>query len=455
MDKENHKEGVFRDIVVRGEPQAISEFWHRLSVLPPTDDWRRRSEAEERYQKLVNRRTLAFEFIGMDLPRSTAWVLERPDELYVPNIVPLDTRELGYGEYNLLAESFARDVLGRCSDASSSKVRIELGADVRFLEDFTTPRVAEALRFFSSLANKGTGNTHPDDNERWKNFVLLAHEDQVHLSSEFLAQWLCREGWNDSLAARLAGMYEAQREILVPLRLDSDDSNGSWRTAVDRLRGFPVILAVDTSAVLDLMQLPIRAKEENFVRDTMTAVKDLVRAAQEPATRLGLLLISTVNEELKKQLPKKKDELWAALEDARCKLFMGQICAESLAEGQRGSDNSRLLPGAADALLGLIDEFCRTALPLPLTAEIHDRAYSRSIGGRAPAQRGKDSVADCGIAESLLALARHLPEERQSIIFLTSNKSDFGQAPLSEEFREARIIYCTQWPHARHEALGG
>lgn len=110
--------------------------------------------------------------------------------------MPLNSNRLTHSEYNQLAAAFARAVFEPCCKGIDGKPSVELGPESRFLEDLTTPRVAAALRQFSGMANKATGNSNPHDNQRWKEFVRLSHNDNVDLDSEFLAEWLCREGWS-------------------------------------------------------------------------------------------------------------------------------------------------------------------------------------------------------------------------------------------------------------------
>lgn len=188
----------------------------------------------------------------------------------------------------------------------------------------------------------------------------------------------------------------------------------------------------------------------------VTSAKSLIEEARKPAAHFALVLLRIVDKELEGRLSEVHSDILSKLRDARRTVMFAQICEDVLHGKVNTHEQNLSMDSAANALTELVEDFREVALPVPWNKEIYNAAYGRSLLGQAPAQRGKkDSVADCGIAESLLALAKHLPQARQRIIFLTSNKSDFDQPSLKEEFQQVGIQYCTKWSHARHLVLRG
>lgn len=92
----------------------------------------------------------------------------------------------------------------------------------------------------------------------------------------------------------------------------------------------------------------------------------------------------------------------------------------------------------------------------PTNADDHQRAFVRSIGRRAPAKQGKDSLGDCLITEFSLRLAKCFSASDQcdSIALVSSNTADYCEGrrlvpALQTEFDEAGLQYCRNWVEAR------
>jgi hypothetical protein len=84
------------------------------------------------------------------------------------------------------------------------------------LEDWMSGATAEKLRQFSETPNKSTGASHPNDRERWNDFVLSAHREQSRLDPSTLQHWLMEaEDWPPEVAEQLAIEYAYGRELLT------------------------------------------------------------------------------------------------------------------------------------------------------------------------------------------------------------------------------------------------
>jgi hypothetical protein len=134
--------------------------------------------------------------------------------LYVSNVIPHSRRRLNYDQYNrVVAEFYDHFVRPAAARAGAVAELTETQAD---LGRWLSPAAAEKFRRFSSCANKGTGASHPQDRERWNDFVLSAHQDRSTLDGSTVRRWLVEvEDWPLEVADQLAVEYEYGRELLA------------------------------------------------------------------------------------------------------------------------------------------------------------------------------------------------------------------------------------------------
>lgn len=207
---------VFRDLTVRSDDISLGEI--RASLLAvETQAWVHNAEQEESLKKhAVGMRQddiLVFEYTGEKLPRATLTLWQRGHSYSVTNIVPAEVSELGVKLYNDLLVCFMADVIDKAE--VRDQLSIELTDDVRGLNTWTSDEAAEALRRFSVLANKSTTNSHPNDRERWENFVIKAHRNGDSLPADILMQWLIEvDGWDETSANKLAMEFEQGISLL-------------------------------------------------------------------------------------------------------------------------------------------------------------------------------------------------------------------------------------------------
>jgi hypothetical protein len=206
---------VFSDLYLRG-PAAAKAGLRKALAVPGADPWSYDEDrsAEIKRNTVSTEEVLVFRRRGeAALPAASLTLWERPDGFYVSNIVPTEASELSYGEYNALLQDFADKVARPVAEAQGCSVEITPGR--QRLEDWVSPVVAEALRRFSSAANKSTGASHPMDQKRWFAFLLAAHRSAASLDADRLARWLYQaHGWDEDSAHELAGDYERAMALL-------------------------------------------------------------------------------------------------------------------------------------------------------------------------------------------------------------------------------------------------
>lgn len=131
---------------------------------------------------------------------------------YVTNVVPTESGELAYDEYNGILNEFCHQLVRPVADELG--VSVELTKPQLEPEDIMSAEAARLLRRFSASANKSTRGSHPSDQERWMHFLVVTHRDGSEPDADVLRRFLIEDGWSEDAAAHLASEYEFARELL-------------------------------------------------------------------------------------------------------------------------------------------------------------------------------------------------------------------------------------------------
>ncbi len=131
---------------------------------------------------------------------------------YVPNIVPIESGQLTFEQYNELLTEFyeryllpASEIVGVNLDITSGKIEDE---------DIVGSHAAKLLSTFSECANKSTGSSHPCDQKRWFDFIVEACSSEEHVDAGNLERLLKQQGWSDDASQRLIIQFEFARDII-------------------------------------------------------------------------------------------------------------------------------------------------------------------------------------------------------------------------------------------------
>lgn len=209
---------TFRQLQLHGSRAQIAAFREKLAEFVPTPAWHRNVDLPGSSAPDVS----VFEYTGGEAPGAVVWLFDEPYGARVTNIVPKSAGALSHDEYNTIAVRFARDVLNPL--AAQIPVRIELGPSEKSIEDLLPAPAALALRRFSDSANRSTGNAHPQDAERWDEFVILVHRARVSMAPDTLLRLLAEdERWEHDQALELALQYERALRLL--------ESNDNFKAA--------------------------------------------------------------------------------------------------------------------------------------------------------------------------------------------------------------------------------
>ena len=208
---------VFAELFVEGggdqDPTALIDA--AAQDLPV--GWRRDTDAESRIRSDASageRPTFVFSKALPEGGQALVFLLYQDHHFKVTNIVPRGRlSRLDRPQYNDILSDFSERVIGPSARRLGYNCRLTDTALA--IDHWLGPRAAQALKIFSSAANKGTGSAHPFDFERWSAFIILAHAEVSNLNASTLERWLVEEeNWPSEVAADLGIEYEFGRQLL-------------------------------------------------------------------------------------------------------------------------------------------------------------------------------------------------------------------------------------------------
>jgi hypothetical protein len=205
------------------------------------------------------------------------------------------------------------------------------------------------------------------------------------------------------------------------------------------------VLLLDTCAILDIIRVPIRRAKSDLLGASQ---KLLARAGSSPR-RLWILVNEQVVQEWDDNAANVTGEVEAVIartEDAARGLVAS---AQGLAPNQRVSSFSLGGLKLDQLLLARSESLLKIASIIADDDTCHQRAVDRMRQRVAPSSQGKQEYKDCHIIEHFLELARGLRRGgfAESIIFASSNTSDYGSVPgkppLDGEFNSVSLQFVT------------
>jgi hypothetical protein len=202
---------VFRELEVLGNKAELDKFVSELGKALPKG-WTRDRDRERqvnRYSDTAHQ--MAFYVAASPVrPAAHLFLISIPRGYRVSNVVPEKLGKLTRGEYNYIVEEFR----AICAPiAVSNGLQLQISSNQMDISEQLTPRSMKALTAFEGSAN--ITSLHPLDSERWRKFLILAHKDNVDLSTNTLERWLIEEKrWPEDRAIKMVIEYEFARELL-------------------------------------------------------------------------------------------------------------------------------------------------------------------------------------------------------------------------------------------------
>lgn len=213
---------TFRELYFRGTPKQLSDFVRHFREYA-VGEWK----AVERTDRWKD--YLFIDYLGeaVDKARVSIYLGDNIEkgELQVGNIIPLEKNQLTVDEYNSVLMKFYKEVILPYKEGGS-ELTISHPSDESFdpLTVISKPAL-EKLKSFCALANKSTGSSHPNDQERWFDFICQTVDDDKIFDYTTLGRFLQDEvywnkkpddfngvmgdyAWDEDQAYELASEYE-------------------------------------------------------------------------------------------------------------------------------------------------------------------------------------------------------------------------------------------------------
>ncbi|CAK0779082.1 conserved hypothetical protein [uncultured Gammaproteobacteria bacterium] len=207
----------FKDMEVVGPDDKLLALVEKITAEAPPN-WTRDAVAESRLVDLGGEgKESGFAFVrdAQDgCPKSGVFLARDAGRLYIPNIVPCESGQLSFDQYNSILDEFS--VIVRANIDDGDGMSLNTTSDVTTITDWISPDAAALLNRFSVLANQSTGSSHPLDFNRWTEFLIKVHKEGASLDVDILIRWLIEEGgWHEDQASRLGIEYEFSMRLLT------------------------------------------------------------------------------------------------------------------------------------------------------------------------------------------------------------------------------------------------
>ena len=203
---------TFRDLYIQLNDVHIETFTQKLESQT-NSIWVRRKDKEEIASG--EEHFMCFEAVKNDTIMPVALFLfphSDAETWWVSNIVPTEQNELTHDQYNDALISFNEQIIQPA--IIDTPITAQLTSDVITVASVAGIEVEDALKRFSKLANKSTGTSHPSDQKRWFEFLILAHHAPHKLEVNLVIYTLRELGWSEERAIELGLQFEFAESLL-------------------------------------------------------------------------------------------------------------------------------------------------------------------------------------------------------------------------------------------------
>lgn len=235
--------------------------------------------------------------------------------------------------------------------------------------------------------------------------------------------------------------------------------NLSIKEAVDKILASPApVFLPDTSALVDLIRVPFRAKSSSRAKHMLESANYLASQCKISPPNLWVVIPPPVLHEWREHSQGTLEELRRHLSKLDTMIDIVHTTANAI--GVAPPSGVIYVPRNLDiALAKLSRDFFNNAIILREESRCQERAYKRLINKEAPADKN-GGMKDCVIIEHSMELCSQLRAKGFSdkCVFLTSNTKDFCQPgsdkpppSLDSQLYKVQLTLTTNWPWTRHE----
>lgn len=219
---------TFCELYIEASPERLKRFISEIQEYA-TGDWCAKIKNDYTVQ------WIEFDYSGNHADPAAVFIITNKylstGQLRVNNIVPLEKNQLSIDEYNCVLRLFNKDVIEPYKKTHSDIDISQPTSDIFDPKTVISELALDKLKSFCYLANKSTGSSHPDDQERWFDFICQTVDDDRIFDADTLAKFLQDESywgkkeddfhgvmgdfaWDEEHAWQLATEYEGACELL-------------------------------------------------------------------------------------------------------------------------------------------------------------------------------------------------------------------------------------------------
>ena len=210
---------LYQDLKIKLNSNYLGFQKTLIELVNHSNGWQVKEDMQEAFKKnglLRDREVICIEtpvlsYKGREL-KAVIWTYDYGYMLQTFNIIPTNTNRLSKEEYNFILNVFVDTFIRRTAADYHSEV--VLSNPLLDLNDYVDKEVVHTLKLFSEMANKSTGRTHPLDEKRWFDFLIISSSRKCRLSVDYLEGWLVDNGWSPDMASSLGLDYEYGLSLL-------------------------------------------------------------------------------------------------------------------------------------------------------------------------------------------------------------------------------------------------
>lgn len=198
-----------QDLTIHLNTMDYDSFYKELTQQS-VKCWQHNADREQEFLK-IGMQWIIYTASIEGLPKAGLCLCKDNDvTISVPNIVPIEAVQLTVQEYNAILHHFVKHILEpiRVND----NFTFELSKDELSLSDILDEKSVEKFTKFSRTANKSTGFSHPNDEQRWFDFILSSFNQDLDL--DLLRDSLVDDGWSIDTSEELVMNYEYASSLL-------------------------------------------------------------------------------------------------------------------------------------------------------------------------------------------------------------------------------------------------
>ena len=206
---------VFKKLIISGDTESLNEVIAYLQSL--SGDWSYDEQKSLAYANGIGEKAQNAITLGTttkDGRNVFVWMVRRYNNIKLTNITSGQSRNLNIDEYNEIVDSLIDKIKNNCKTVFSFEAS---NSDVTF-DEIAGSEVATVFYDWVATCNPTTGNTHPNDAERWDDFVILCHKNKnkSKLDGYYLEKFLKEEKkfYDDSLISSLVHDFEYGLNLL-------------------------------------------------------------------------------------------------------------------------------------------------------------------------------------------------------------------------------------------------